>query len=218
VEDLLEPLALFLVAMFAALVGVEAGRRRLVVFAKPLCTLSLGAVAYDGKLDLTTTLVLGGLGFSLLGDVALLFEGDGPFLAGLVLFLVAHLAYVGAFVYGGVGPLWTPVVGLAVFSGAAGWLVKQIWPRVGMGMRGAVMFYAAAITAMAATAFATLAGGWPPEAAGAAAFGALFFFLSDASLAWARFVSPFRHAPTFILFLYWVGQLGIALAARWSAG
>jgi uncharacterized membrane protein YhhN len=218
VEDLLEPLALFAVAMGAALIGVEAKRRRLLVLAKPLCTLSLGAVAYDGKLDLTMALVLGGLAFSLLGDVALLVESDAAFMVGLGLFLVAHLAYVGAFVYGGVGPLWTPIVGLAVFSGSAGWLVKQIWPRVGGGMRGAVLIYAATITAMAATAFATLAGTWPAAAAGAAAFGALFFFLSDATLAWTRFVQPFRHAQLFTLILYWMGQLGIALAARWSVG
>jgi len=67
-------------------------------------------------------------------------------------------------------------------------------------------------------AFATLAGPWPPAAAAAGAVGALFFYLSDATLAWNRFVEPFPRGRTLTLLLYWIGQLGIALAARWASG
>jgi uncharacterized membrane protein YhhN len=205
------------VAVGAAIFGVETGGRRLVAVAKPLATLSLVAVAWRGGGDLLQMLVLAGIGLSLVGDVVLLFEGAGAWLLGLLLFLGAHLAYTAAFLLRGVGPLWTPAVGVVVFGAASGWLVKRLWVGVG-ALRGPVVLYAATITAMAAAALATLAGPWPPAAATATAIGALFFYLSDATLAWNRFVEPFPRGRTLTLLLYWVGQLGIALGARWASG
>jgi uncharacterized membrane protein YhhN len=96
--------------------------------------------------------------------------------------------------------------------------VHRLWTGVAPTLRGPVVLYASAITAMAAGAFATMAGHWPPAASAAAAGGALFFFYSDATLAWNRFVHPLRHGQTINLILYWMGQLGIALAARWASG
>ena len=61
-------------------------------------------------------------------------------------------------------------------------------------------------------ASATLGG--PLAAAPLAAGGATFFYASDASLALNRFRRPIPHAAFFTLGLYWIGQIGIALAAR----
>jgi uncharacterized membrane protein YhhN len=218
VDDLTDPLTLFVVAAGAALFSVETGGRRLLAIAKPIATVSLAGVAWRGGTDLLSMLILAGLGLSVLGDVILLFESEGAFLLGLLLFLGAHLAYTAAFVVFGMGALWTPAVGVAVFGSASGWLVQRLWPGVTPTMRGPVVLYASAIVAMTASAYATLAGPWPPAAAAAAATGALFFYFSDATLAWNRFVEPFRHGQTVTLALYWLGQLGIALAARGATG
>ncbi len=48
--------------------------------------------------------------------------------------------------------------------------------------------------------------------------GAVSFYLSDALLAWTRFRQPLPLQQTLNLALYWTGQLGIALGARWVAG
>jgi uncharacterized membrane protein YhhN len=218
VDDVTDPLTLFAVAAGAALFSVETGGRRLLSIAKPLATVSLAGVAWRGGSDLLSMLVLAGIGLSVLGDVVLLFESEGAFMLGLLLFLGAHLSYTAAFVLHGMGALWTPAVGVVVFGAASGWLVQKLWNGVGPALRGPVVLYAAAITAMTAAAFACLAGPWPPAAAAAAAIGALFFYFSDATLAWTRFVEPFRHGQTVTLLIYWLGQLGIALAARWANG
>ena len=47
-----------------------------------------------------------------------------------------------------------------------------------------------------------------------AAVGAACFYVGDASLAIDRFDRPFKLAPLLTLGVYWLGQLGIALAAR----
>jgi uncharacterized membrane protein YhhN len=217
VDDVSDPLTVFVVAVGAALFSVETGGRRLLALAKPVATLSLAAVVWRGGGDLLQMLVFAGIALSVLGDVALLFEGPGALLLGLLLFLGAHLAYTAAFLLRGAAPVWAPAVGLLVFGTTSGWLVRRLWPAVG-NLRGPLVLYAAAITAMGAAAFATLAGGWPPAASAAAAIGALLFYLSDATLAWNRFVEPFPHGQTVTLLLYWIGQAGIALAARWSSG
>jgi uncharacterized membrane protein YhhN len=220
VEDLTVPIALFMVAVGAALVGAEKRRKLLLAVAKPVATLSLLGVAWrgQGQLEQPVALVLTGILLSAVGDIALVFEGERAFVLGLVLFLGTHLAYVAAFVLGGAGEPWTPLVGVLVFGASSGWLVSRLWLRVRPALRVPLLIYAATITAMVASAFASLTGNWPPAAAAAAAGGALLFYFSDANLAWNRFVQPYPHGHTVTLWLYWTGQLGIALALRWSAG
>jgi hypothetical protein len=47
-----------------------------------------------------------------------------------------------------------------------------------------------------------------------AAIGAVLFYISDTSLALNRFHRPIPHVAYLALGVYWLGQLGIALAAR----
>jgi uncharacterized membrane protein YhhN len=216
---LTDPLVLFAVAAVVALLGVELGRRPLLMVGKPLATLALVGVALGGRPSITVTLVALGLGLSVVGDAALLFKSRQAFLGGLFAFLVAHLLYAGAFLWSaGAGPSWTPLVGVVIFGGASGWLVRRMWGGLVPSLRGPLIIYTAACTAMAATALATLAGAWSPEVSEAAAAGAVLFFLSDSNLAWNDFVEPYPHGQTVTLSLYWAGQLGIAVAARWSNG
>jgi uncharacterized membrane protein YhhN len=65
-------------------------------------------------------------------------------------------------------------------------------------MAGPVVLYMLAISAMVALAGA---GGRP-----AAAAGAILFYVSDALIAWTRFVRPLGWAPLPIIVTYHVGQ------------
>jgi uncharacterized membrane protein YhhN len=219
VPRLSDPLVLFALAVVVALLGVELRRKALLVVAKPLATLSLIAVVLQGPPTVTVMMVALGLGFSVIGDTALLGQGRTAFLVGLFAFLVAHLLYAAGFLWGeAAGPWWTPMVGIVIFGAASGWLVRRMWGGLVPSLRVPLVIYTACCTAMAATALATLAGPWPALASGAAAAGATLFFVSDANLAWLDFVEPYRHGQTVTLALYWTGQLGIAVAARWSSG
>jgi uncharacterized membrane protein YhhN len=79
-------------------------------------------------------------------------------------------------------------------------------------LRVPVAVYAGALSAMVVAAFSTLGGGLPGAAA--AAVGAVLFYVSDSSLAIDRFVRPIRHGSLLSVGVYWLGQLGIAIAAR----
>jgi uncharacterized membrane protein YhhN len=151
-----------------------------------------------------------GIALSIVGDVALLDQSDRAFIVGLAAFLLAHVSYVIAFLTAGA---WAPWLALVIlFTGATtSSILRAIWPKTS-GMHAAVVAYGLAITAMVVAAFATVAGDLPNGAC--AAVGALLFYASDASLALNRFRRPIPHAPFLTLGLYWLGQLGIALATR----
>ena len=151
-----------------------------------------------------------GIAFSIVGDVALLSLTDGAFMVGLGAFLLAHIAYVIGFL--GVAS-WAPSVAVvAVLTGILSVMVlRAIWPNT-TGKHPAVIAYGVAITAMVTAAFGTVAGGLPGGAYAAA--GSLLFYASDSSLALNRFRRQIPHAPFLTLGLYWLGQIGIAIAAR----
>jgi alkenylglycerophosphocholine/alkenylglycerophosphoethanolamine hydrolase len=98
------------------------------------------------------------------------------------------------------------------------WLLRRLWPGIGPGLRGPVLFYGVAITAMVGSAYVLLAGPWPSYITVPITAGAVSFYLSDALLAWGRFRRPIPMQQTLNLAFYWTGQLGIALGTRWVAG
>jgi len=212
---LLVGLGSFLGAGTLAVVRAETGRRRWVVVGKPIATAALLLVA-GAPAGAFGWLVSAGLLLSLAGDVALLGDGDAGFRAGVALFLGAHACY-GAGFLGQAGPgvagfaLGAPVLVVSVV-----WLAK-LWGGLG-AMRLPVVAYAVAISAMVVLAFGTRGGPLPPAASLLARVGACFFYVSDAGHGWFRFRRPARHAPLVTLGVYWIGQLGIALAARLAAG
>jgi uncharacterized membrane protein YhhN len=216
------PLALviFGALVLVALLTADGRWPWLFLFAKPATTLSLLLVTGMPSHDRFGVLVVGGLLLSALGDTALLHEGRGFFVAGLLLFLLAHAGYTAAFLLGGGrGPLMsTALIGLAVISASSMWLVRRIWRGVDPNLRGPVIVYAAAITLMVGAAYVVLAGPWPVYITIPLTAGAVSFYLSDALLAWTRFRHPLPLQQTLNLALYWTGQLGIALGARWVAG
>jgi uncharacterized membrane protein YhhN len=194
------------------------------LLAKPATTLSLllvlGLPGQNTLHDRFGVLVVGAVLLCALGDTALLHEGKGFFMAGLLLFLLAHGAFTAAFLLGGArGPLDPPALaGLVVVSLASIWLVYKLWARVDRGLRGPVVVYALAISLMVGAAYVLLGGPWPSYVTFPITAGAVSFYLSDAILAWSRFRYPLHMQQTLNLSFYWLGQLGIALGARWVAG
>jgi alkenylglycerophosphocholine hydrolase len=205
-------LILFLGSAVVGVFAAETGRPRLLCVAKPLTTLLLLGVVGVPHTTFSRWIAAGIL-FSLVGDVALLFAANRAFMVGLAAFLVAHVLYTIAFVskarLTGSGSLYAACVALAT-----GWLLLRVWAGAA-GMRAPVAVYAAAIATMAVSAFATLSGGaLPLVAACFAAAGAMLFFISDSTLALAKFRRPIRHSALVTLGVYWLGQLGIAIAAH----
>lgn len=210
-------LGIALVVIFGtiAIVGVEIKQRWLVAIAKPIATACLLLVVGPPPTDTVERLVAFGIVFSIIGDLLLVLDGDRAFFAGTSAFLTAQILYAAAF--------WSlraperpvaPVAGVVVVVSAL--LVVNLWRPAG-GMRPAVAVYALALTLMVGTALGTLGGPLPPIAALCAATGAVLFYISDATLAWNKFRRPVPHAAIVTMGVYWLGQLGIALAARISS-
>ncbi len=206
-----------LVAVFGtlAIVGQETNRRWLLAVSKPVATASLLLVVGAPPTYIVEKLVALGIVFSIIGDAFLVVEGDRAFFAGTSAFLTAQILYAAAF--------WSqraparpvaPVAGVVVVVSAL--LVANLWRSAG-SMRPAVAVYAVAITLMVGTALGTLGGPMHPVAALCAASGAVLFYVSDATLAWDKFKRPVRHAAFVTMGIYWIGQIGIALAARISS-
>lgn len=189
----------------------ESGRHRAFYVLKPLTTLLiLGATLLAPHADPAYRLwVVAALALSTAGDIALMFEGDLAFLAGLSSFLVAHGLFVVAFVSGTgfhpPGP-WSAVPGIAGL-GLFVWLL----PKTGRLMP-AVLVYGTALLAMMLTASGRMEarGG---DLSGLLAFlGASIFIASDSALAVRKFVGPYPRAQFVILVTYW-GSIGLISAS-----
>ncbi|AYC33908.1 lysoplasmalogenase [Pseudomonas cavernae] len=151
-----------------------------------------------------------GLLLSLAGDMLLEWPAD-LFVFGLGAFLLAHLAYLLAYL-GDSRRLAPGALLLAALSGAS--LFALLASR-GLGaLLIPVALYALTISAMLWRALARL--GSPAigrRSAWLAAGGAALFVLSDSLIGINRFVTPFAAAPYAIILTYWLGQWGIAASA-----
>jgi len=184
---------------------------------KPLSTLIVIAVACLSLLQpernlIYTVGVLLGLMFSLVGDVALMFEEKrSALLAGLGSFLLAHVAYAVVFTMLGRVSWWdVPSAGFLLAAGAGAYALLKA--KLG-ALRIPVIVYIVVISIMVSRAVATLSS--PVLDTGQAvmiSFGAVSFYVSDAILALCRFRRPWRYRRISLTF-YYTGQLLIALAA-----
>lgn len=159
----------------------------------------LGAPGRPGGIALLVGLIL-----SAVGDVALTRDDERSFSVGLAAFLLAHLAYVVAFV-----PLWFHPLGAVVVALLVAPLALLSFPRA---RRGAVLArgpqigwsmtaYLVALVAMALAAGAT--------GRVLLAVGAVLFALSDTVLALDRFDAPRARAHLAIMAGYHVAQAAI---------
>jgi len=193
-------------------------KRRQVYAIKPAATLLVIAVALlslrESTWDPTYTWgVLVGLVLSLGGDVALMFkDNQKAFGVGLVLFLLAHIAYTVVFtLLGRVSPLAAVSIPLLAAVGVG--FYALIRSNLGQ-MRLPVIAYMVVISVMVSRAISTLASPlfWTGQAV-MVAVGAILFYLSDMILAANRFWRSWKYDRISLAF-YYAGQLLIALAAN----
>ncbi len=147
------------------------------------------------------------LGFSLAGDVFLMFPGY--FIPGLVSFLIAHLAYIALFRQ---GQAWFPSRrALAITLGLGAAMYAFLWQGgLPPALRIPVAAYVVVIALMAAQAIGratVLHSGPQGRAAIGVAVGAGFFMLSDSLLAINKFVSPLPMAQVWVLSTYYAAQI-----------
>jgi uncharacterized membrane protein YhhN len=147
-----------------------------------------------------------GLLLSALGDV-LLEASPGLFLAGLLAFLGAHVAYTAGFVRETSRASVSRAVPFALW-GALGYLAM----RAGLGaLQVPVVVYLTAICVMMWRAAATVGHEGPARRhEWLALAGAVLFAASDTLIGLDRFRAPLPGARVPIILLYWLGQLGIA--------
>ena len=156
--------------------------------------------------------ILAGLGLSWCGDLFLLGDSQALFIAGLVSFLLAHVAYVTAFSTLGMNDRWTLGAALLVLVIS---LLAMVWltPYLADEMILPVRAYTFVISLMVITAFGAFGRG----ASRIVPAGAMLFYISDLSVAALRFTDP--GWPVYILGLpfYYTGQLLIAASTRFQA-
>ena len=150
-----------------------------------------------------------GLLLSAIGDFCLEWASSW-FLAGLVAFLLAHLAYLTAYVHLVRRARLILLVPVAAFGIGS---FRVLEPSLG-DMTIPVALYTTVICCMLWRAWA-LIGERPdePRKAWLAALGATSFALSDTLVAWNRFVEPSTTLALVLILLYWGGQWAIAASA-----
>lgn len=202
-----------------ALVAAEYRRAKTArVIAKPIASLGFVAVAALAiassgpsapAWDAYQRYILVGLVLGVVGDVALLGRSSSAFLAGLVAFLLGHIAYIVAFAQLAPPGSWLDVRALAPIAVGIGALA-YLWPRLG-NMRVPVIGYVVAIATMMCAAIA--AGrvvDIPANNRAQLVVGAALFFASDLAVARDRFVGASFVNRAWGLPAYYAGQLLLA--------
>jgi uncharacterized membrane protein YhhN len=212
-------LAVVLAIAVADWAAVALGKRRLEYVFKPATML--------GVVFLTWTLTLGphdawqarwffaAFGLSLAGDVFLMLPNQRLFVWGLAAFLLAHVCFVV-----GLNPTLPPapafvlLIPCALGVGVVLWRVIESLRAAGrVGLVAPVAAYGVAMTLMVFSAWATIfRPEWTEARRVRVIAGAMLFFVSDAILAWNRFVQPFAQAKLATIIPYHLGQIGLALS------
>jgi uncharacterized membrane protein YhhN len=188
--------------------------RQRVIF-KPLSTTLLVIIILismlldDGNLPFKASILLGML-FCFGGDIALMYESKKAFLTGLVLFLIGHIVYAvvmviyNGFIFKGyLSVVVVVLISLPIFA--------YLYSGLG-SLKIPVIFYMVVISFMLNSAILTFESSYfnTPQA-WLLAIGAALFYLSDVALAINKFKKPFA-LNRLSLYLYYSGQLGIALS------
>ncbi len=153
-----------------------------------------------------------GILLSLAGDVFLLISLDRLFLAGLVAFLLAHLAYLVGFNI----PIpeisaWGFVLAVIVGLGGVRVIRRIIAPLAASGqgrIRMPIIIYSTVISLMLLSAMMKMTDiTWNANAATLVGVGAFLFYVSDIILAWHKFVAPIQYGRIYNIGAYHLGQI-----------
>lgn len=193
-------------AISVAYLGVihhRAGPRRTAVKTAPIAALALLPLTYLGSpaapvfalVVLATALVL-----SALGDYFLALEDQSRFFVpGLASFLMAHVAYIAAFLPHATAASGFAPVAILVVAIAAGILLGVLRPSLGR-LRWPVYAYFAVIMTMVAAAVFVKDAPWYLGA------GAVIFALSDSLIAVRKFLKPFPGIHEIVWITYIAAQ------------
>lgn len=187
--------------------GLHLELKWLCLLSKPLPVIALLLWLRTAAASAYRRWIMLGLLFSLLGDMLLEWPAN-LFVFGLGAFLIAHLAYLIAYL--GDSKRLAPLPLLLAFAVAGS--MFAVLANSGLGdLLIPVALYSLAIGCMLWRALARLGShGISRNSAWLAAGGALLFVLSDSLIGINRFVAPFDGARYAIMLSYWLGQLGIA--------
>ena len=210
-------LSVFVVAIFADLIGIYLKNDILVYVAKPLIVITLIFYFLSATKGIQSDLIIiiiRALTFSWLGDVVLMFDSFNKniFLIGLLAFLFAHLIYIRFFSLVRMGEKIKLKPGLILlvvvyYSGLIYLLFNDLHD-----MKIPVLVYGIVISIMFLLALHMLFIK-NKEAGKLMMFGALLFIASDSILAVNKFYEPFEYAGIAIMLTYGVAQLLITLGA-----
>ena len=193
--------------------------QKLIYISKPVSTLIVICALLVSFQEPTRNLlysagILLGLIFSLGGDIALMFEKSRKaFLAGLLFFLLTHVAYTVVFITLGTfsvedmpSSLLLVVAGIAVY--------KLIQHKL-KALKKPIIGYIVVISVMVSRANAVMNSfEFGYEQALMIAFGAILFYISDVILALNQFGRPWKYNYILLVF-YYSGQFLLALAASY---
>ena len=195
-------------AVVAALVSTRKGMSRAYPASKAVASMGfIGVALASGAAGAEwSTLALGALVVSAVGDIVLGVRGAKTLLVGLSCFAVAYSVYSVAFSLHGTGLyLWATAPAGALFAAGA-WLFAR--HRLPSGMRAAVGVYIVVIAAMLATG---VAAGVSHRSV-TLVCGVVLIAASDLAVARERFGSPGFANKLFGLPAYYAGQTLIALS------
>jgi uncharacterized membrane protein YhhN len=206
----------FIAALILAVLEAVALQKnwfRLEVIAKPgvMIVLFVWLLTSAG---LNGALIWFGLGIllSLAGDVLLMISLDRFFLVGLVVFLMAHAAYIIGFnIPLPALSLWGIVFAVMVSLGGARVIRRIVAALASKGqarMRTPIIVYSMVISIMLLSAMLKLMDiNWDAGAAALVSVGAFLFYISDIILAWNKFVAPIQHGRIYNIAAYHLGQI-----------
>ena len=214
-------LTLIAIALLFALldwIAVARGWNALEYIAKPAVMVCLIAwLGVNGGWSGPLLWFTAGLVLSMAGDVFLMLPKE-RFVAGLVSFLLAHVAYV-------IGLNTTPLpmsVVTIILLVIVVLVSTRLFFRISQGLVATgnsqlkipVMVYTIVISLMLFSALlAYVRPSWSPGAALLVGLGATLFYLSDSLLAWNKFVSPLKYGRLMVISTYHAGQVLITLGA-----
>ena len=164
-----------------------------------------------------------GILFSLAGDVILMLAPVRLFLAGLIAFLLAHVAYfLGLNIPPAPFNMLTVGIAVLIILAALPLIRRILQSLVHKGLRRLVepvRYYATVIALMLFSALMTLfRTDWLSTPAYLVSAGAVLFVASDLILAWNKFVRPIRQGRLVLMITYHLGQMALIAGAVMQFG
>lgn len=201
-------LAFACVAAAADWLAVAHRNKPLEYLCKPLTmALLIGvALAIDPQESSVRAWFVVALVLSLLGDVLLMVPCD-LFVLGLASFLLGHLAYIAGMHVDGVDGtrfLAGIVIAVAAIVVVGSMILRGVRRGQDPQLAGPVAAYMVVISAMVASAVGV--------GRGPMVLGAVSFYVSDALIAWNRFLRETRHAAVAIMVTYHVAQASLVVS------